>query len=117
MSATETIQSAIDVRGAHSLHPVVGHPPNRQKISENSSCISRLSGYCVAMKTNYSKVTDDNGNTIGWTHAAKDGSGYYSQAGLKPKKNFFGFKHESESKAVESLRRNHAELMKRVEVI
>lgn len=67
--------------------------------------------------TNYSKVTDDNGNTIGWTHSAKDGSGYYSQAGLKPKKNFFGFKHESEAKAVESLRRNHAALMKSVEVV
>lgn len=69
------------------------------------------------MKTNYSKVTDDKGNTIGWTHAAKDGSGYYSQAGLRPKKNFFGFKHATEAAAVASLKHNHAELMKRVEVI
>jgi hypothetical protein len=69
------------------------------------------------VKTKYNKVTDDNGNTIGWTHAANDGTGYYSQAGLRPKKNFFGFKHEMEAAAVASLKHTHSELMKRVEVI
>lgn len=112
-----TFALSTDVARPPSQQRLVGHPSSSQKISENSSCITRQLGYCGDVKTKYNKVTDGNGNTIGWTHAAKDGSGYYSQAGLRPKKNFFGFKHETEEKAVASLRHTHAELMKRVEVI
>lgn len=69
------------------------------------------------MKTIYNKVTTADGATIGWTHAAKDGTGYYSQAGLKPRKNFIGFKHSTEAEAKASLVRNHAKLKADTEII
>jgi hypothetical protein len=69
------------------------------------------------MSTKYNKVTDEAGNVIGWTHQAKDESGYYSQAGLRPKKNFFGFNHATETAAAESLRKNAAALKASTETI
>ena len=42
-----------------------------KKISENSSCISQLSGYCVDMKTNTTCSTKEQAERMGTAEAAK----------------------------------------------
>lgn len=70
------------------------------------------------MKRQYEKVTDSEGNTIGWVHQSMDETGWYSQNGTtRPKKNFVGFKHDTREKAIQSLQDRTRRFNDDVEVI